>query len=94
MNKIAIISDVHGNYEALKTVLADIEKRKINHIYCLGDVIGKGSRSNECLDLLKNCTMTYGNWEDFLTKNPVLMNLIEKDINYLINNFQRKIKID
>lgn len=29
------------------------------------DVIGKGTRPNECLDLLKNCTMVYGNWEDF-----------------------------
>ena len=28
MDKIAIISDVHGNYEALKTVLADIKKEK------------------------------------------------------------------
>lgn len=54
MEKIAIISDIHGNYEALKTVLFDIEKRGINHIYCLGDVIGKGTRPNECLDLLKN----------------------------------------
>lgn len=78
MNKIAIISDVHGNYEALKTVLADIEKRKINHIYCLGDVIGKGSRSNECLDLLKNCTMTYGNWEDFFNKKSCVNELDEK----------------
>lgn len=65
MEKIAIISDVHGNYEALKTVLLDIEKRGIKQIYCLGDVIGKGSHSNECLDLLKNCFMVYGNWEDF-----------------------------
>ena len=29
MEKIAIIADVHGNYEALKTVLIDIEKRGI-----------------------------------------------------------------
>ena len=78
MDKIAIISDVHGNYEALKTVLTDIEKRKINHIYCLGDVIGKGSRSNECLDLLKNCTMTYGNWEDFFNKKTCVNDLDEK----------------
>lgn len=36
MQKIAIISDVHGNYEALKTVLVDIKKRKVDYIYCLG----------------------------------------------------------
>lgn len=61
MEKIAIIADVHGNYEALKTVLIDIEKRGIKQIYCLGDVIGKGSRSNECLDLLKK--LHHGLWK-------------------------------
>lgn len=75
MEKIAIIADVHGNYEALKTVLADIKKRKIKQIYCLGDVIGKGSRSNECLNLLKNCIMVYGNWEDFFNHKIYETNL-------------------
>lgn len=65
MNKIAIISDIHGNYTALKTVLEDINKKGIKDIYCLGDVIGKGTRPNECLDLLKDAKMVYGNWEDF-----------------------------
>ena len=53
MNKIAIISDIHGNYTALKTVLEDINKKEIKDIYCLGDVIGKGTRPNECL--IKRC---------------------------------------
>ncbi len=78
MVKIAIISDIHGNYEALKTVLSDIKKRKINHIYCLGDVIGKGTRPNECLDLLKNCVMVYGNWEDFFNNKKYTNDLGEK----------------
>ena len=42
MEKIAIISDIHGNLEALKSVLIDIKKENINNIYCLGDIIGKG----------------------------------------------------
>ncbi len=33
--KIAIISDMHGNLEALKATLKDIEKRKIDKIICL-----------------------------------------------------------
>lgn len=36
--KIAIISDIHGNLEALKTTLKDIEKRKVDKIICLGDM--------------------------------------------------------
>jgi predicted phosphodiesterase len=48
----AVISDVHSNLEALTTVLADIEKRGIETIYCLGDVIGYGPNPKECLDLI------------------------------------------
>lgn len=48
----AVISDIHSNLEALTTVLADIEKREIKTIYCLGDVIGYGPNPRECLDLV------------------------------------------
>jgi len=48
----AVISDIHSNLEALTTVLADIEKRGISTIYCLGDVIGYGPNPKECLDLI------------------------------------------
>lgn len=49
---IAIISDIHSNLQALRTVLADIKKRGIKTIYCLGDIIGYGPDPAECLDLV------------------------------------------
>ncbi len=42
LDKIAIISDIHGNLPALESVLADITDRKIEKIFCLGDMTGKG----------------------------------------------------
>jgi predicted phosphodiesterase len=48
----AVLSDIHSNLEALTAVLADIEKRGIRTIYCLGDVIGYGANPGECLDLV------------------------------------------
>lgn len=48
----AVISDIHSNLEALTAVLADIEKRQIKTIYCLGDVIGYGPDPKECMDLV------------------------------------------
>jgi predicted phosphodiesterase len=48
----AILSDIHSNIEALSVVLADIEKRGIKTIYCLGDVVGYGPNPKECLDLI------------------------------------------
>lgn len=46
----AIISDVHGNLEALQAVLKDIENRGIRQIACLGDLIGYGPDPRECVD--------------------------------------------
>ena len=48
----AIISDIHSNLEALTAVLAEIDRRGIQEIVCLGDVIGYGPNPMECLDLV------------------------------------------
>ena len=42
MDKIAVISDIHGNIQALESVLNDIKLRGIERIICLGDLVGKG----------------------------------------------------
>jgi predicted phosphodiesterase len=57
--KRALISDIHGNLEALEAVLADIEQVSVDEIYCLGDIIGYGPNPCECLDLvIKRCKST------------------------------------
>lgn len=53
MEKIAIISDIHSNLEALKTVLKDIDEKNIKRIFCLGDIISKGIHSHECVNIIK-----------------------------------------
>ena len=55
----AIISDIHGNLEALEAVLSDIKDKGITEIYCLGDIIGYGPNPRECIDLvISNCQLT------------------------------------
>lgn len=49
---LAIISDIHGNLEALTAVLAEIDRRQIQDIVCLGDMVGYGPNPIECLDLV------------------------------------------
>jgi predicted phosphodiesterase len=48
----ALISDIHGNLEALNAVLADISSQSIDEIICLGDVVGYGPNPIECLELV------------------------------------------
>lgn len=50
--RLGLISDIHANLEALQSVLLDIEKKKIDVIHCLGDVVGYGSEPSACLSLV------------------------------------------
>ena len=70
MDKIAVISDIHGNIPALEAVLGDIRDRGITRIFCLGDLAGKGPGSAEAVDLIREaCEIVIrGNWDDFIGK--------------------------
>lgn len=48
--KRALISDIHGNLDALEAVLGDIREQGIQEVYCLGDIIGYGPNPRECID--------------------------------------------
>lgn len=80
--KIAIISDIHGNLEALKTTLKDIKKKQVDKIICLGDIIAKGTHPKECIELIKeNCEIVIqGNCDKhFATEHKDIKQLPEKE---------------
>lgn len=82
MDKIAIISDIHGNIVALKQVLDDIKSRGVTRIFCLGDLIAKGSHPKESIELIKNmCEVVIkGNCEEVITeKNATLEHVWNKE---------------
>jgi predicted phosphodiesterase len=55
---IAVISDIHGNLEALQVVLQYLRENSIDQIYCLGDIVGYGANPNECLELVaQSCSI-------------------------------------
>ena len=51
--RIAIISDIHGNLQALNATIKDIEKKNVDKIFCLGDIVGKGIHPTECLKIVR-----------------------------------------
>lgn len=62
----AIISDIHANLEALQAVLADVDRRGIGRVYCLGDIVGYGPNPRECLDLvMRRCEWSLMGNHDF-----------------------------
>ena len=53
--RCAILSDVHGNLDALEAVLADAAQQSaIDQLWCLGDLVGYGPQPNECIALLRD----------------------------------------
>lgn len=51
--KIAILSDIHGNYEALKSVLKSCDEEGVDKIYNLGDFINYGPQTEEvCQEII------------------------------------------
>ena len=55
----ALISDIHGNLEALDAVLTDIAGQRIKEIFCLGDLVAYGPNPCECIDrVMANCRVT------------------------------------
>ncbi|MEK6572562.1 MAG: metallophosphoesterase family protein, partial [Bacteroidota bacterium] len=54
--RFAIISDIHSNLEALEKAFEIIEKKNIDEIVCLGDLVGYGASPNECVELTRKRT--------------------------------------
>ena len=68
MNRLAVISDIHGNYPALQSVLEDIDKAGIKDIICLGDIVGYYCQVNECIDEIRrrNILCLLGNHDYYM----------------------------
>ena len=98
MEKIAIISDIHGNLEALKAVFNDIENRGIKRIFCLGDIVSKGANASLCLELVREkCEVIIkGNNDQFIAKDrshDEMTELDKKRLNWnqsMLTNEQRE----
>jgi len=97
--RIALITDIHGNLEALESVLEDIKKQNVDRIICLGDTVGIGPNSKECVDLLidNHIDMVLGRHELFLLKGSDIDKSIvgeEKEHNKWVQNQLTNKEID
>jgi len=66
--RIALIADIHGNVVALDEVLAELEKKAVDQIVCLGDVAAGGPRPAQTLERLRelDCPVVMGNADQWL----------------------------
>lgn len=51
--RVALISDIHSNWEALEAVAQDIRRQRVDEVVCLGDIVGYGADPGLCLDFVR-----------------------------------------
>ncbi len=75
---IAVISDIHSNFEALTAVLDDIQSQGVSQIVCLGDIVGYASSVKSCMRVIRelDCRVLLGNHDEAscLSKPPADFN--------------------
>ena len=70
--KYAIISDIHGNLEALNASLEICQQEKVESYVCLGDVVGYNANPKECLDIVRQLpglVIVKGNHDEYASNN-------------------------
>ena len=96
--KIAVISDIHANLIALKTVLEDIKKQNCDKIFCLGDLAMAGPQPVETVDFIReqtDWTIIQGNtdklivdysselFENMMNTFPLMAKALREDVKVL-----------
>ncbi len=89
-----LLSDVHGNLEALTCVLDFARSARVERIICLGDIIGFGPDSIPCLRLLADVAdlSVVGDWEHYLVAGPGRLEPVLPQHRRLINRIQRDLQ--
>jgi putative phosphoesterase len=84
--KIACVSDIHGNYEALLSVFEDVNENGVDFILCGGDIVGYYPNPIECIEIVRNqCKyIIRGNHDEVVTSPD-----FNKQINWF-NPYARK----
>jgi diadenosine tetraphosphatase ApaH/serine/threonine PP2A family protein phosphatase len=78
--EIAVLSDIHSNLHALRAVVEECSRRKINRFFCLGDIVGYGANPGECVELVRSlhCATVLGNHDQYVATGTV-----DADVNAL-----------
>ncbi|MCX7826605.1 MAG: metallophosphoesterase family protein [Verrucomicrobiae bacterium] len=74
--KLGILGDIHGNLEALQTVLADAKEEGINQFVSVGDLVGYGPNPKECLEVIRDelkCPCVKGNHDELASQDVSTM---------------------
>lgn len=97
--KVAIISDIHGNMQALETLLADIELEKCDKIFCLGDLAMAGPEPVKAIEKIKSLyeqdklALIQGNTDEMIANYQSFGELVKTKFPIMGNALEADVKI-
>jgi len=97
--KVAVFSDIHGNIQALESVLADIKKEECEKIFCLGDLAMAGPEPVKTIELIKelyekgNFELIQGNTDLMIANSDVSIPLVKSAFPIMGNALEDDAKI-
>lgn len=50
--RYGVVSDIHGNVQALEAVTAALDRIGVDRYLCAGDLVGYGAQPNECVEMI------------------------------------------
>ena len=87
--KIAVISDIHGNFQALDSVLEDMRKNHAEQVFCLGDLAMAGPQPRLIIDLISkksDWVVIQGNTDKMIADfSPEIMENVKKSFPIMAN---------
>lgn len=99
MVKIAVISDIHGNMQALEAVYSDIQKEKCDKIFCLGDLAMAGPEPDKAIIFIKKLydegklELIQGNTDEMIANFSELGEQVKKKFPIMGNALENDVKI-
>ena len=97
--RVAIISDIHGNIQALEKVLADIKKEQCEKIFCLGDLAMAGPEPQKAVELIKklydngDLELIQGNTDEMIAYADISIPLVKEKFPIMGNALENDAKI-
>jgi predicted phosphodiesterase len=78
--RVAVISDVHGNVQALEAVLAAIDELQVDEIWSLGDVVGYGADPVRCTEIVdERAAVSLGGNHDLVVAGTIDIDMFAHD---------------
>lgn len=87
--RIAVLSDIHANAQALEAVMSDVVNQGCEHVFCLGDIALAGPQPKEVIDYVmaqNTWTVIQGNTDKMIAQyGPEVMEFLEAQYPVMAN---------